>query len=298
MSRSSVVAVKRELKKSKSIKKVEVPTTPDGKKRCHNCDQPFALKKSVCPHCKAEYTVPLSDVDPTVAEDITDEQWVVFECEVKRLRTKTHLPESRAELIDLMFKRAMAVKYTQPKRSLELFLEVVALNSSHWEARIKVSWLMIKFNDFLTLIPYLEPIVDPESSATVEQRQRAYNNIVCSYMFRLPPDYITAEKLCRTGIALDPEGNVKLWENLGSALKFQGRLNEARDAFNIALQMEPTSSFSIKNIAALDQASRHKRKTGKKEVVVDKENVENSKKAKLFPSKSISFKKLRTVDRL
>jgi len=272
------------------------PATPDGKKRCHKCDQVFALKKSTCPHCKAEYTVPLSDIDTAVSEE---EAWVVFENDVKRLRPKIHIQETRAELVDLMFKRAIAARYSQPRRSIDLFTEVVALDPKNWEARIKISWLSIRFSEFLALVPIVEPITLPDSGATVEQKQRASNNLVCSYMFRLPMDMVNAEKYAREGIALDRTGSVKLWENLGSTLKHQGRLVEARDAFNFALTIDPNSDFAKANLLNLNVAEKQRKKS--KPVGTDKENAPNSYRlVKLFSSKSFkkSKSKSKAVDRI
>jgi len=287
MSRSSIAGEKSELKKL-TIMVAPCPLTPEGKKRCHNCDQPFAQKKQACPHCKAAYSVPLSEIDPTLSADcITDEDWAVFEKDVKRLRTKTHIPESRLELQDILFKHGMAVRYTHPKRSLDLFMEVIALDPDHWEARIKISWLQIRVNDFLAVMDSVTPVVEPEASSTIEQKQRAYNNIVCSYLFRFPMDLITAEKVAREGIALDARGNVKLWENLGSALKHQHRYDEARDAFNTALTIEPKSEFAIKNLRYLYEDHKHNnnRKTDKENVVGKKGNLFSSfgKKGKTKP---------------
>jgi len=286
MSRSPIVTVKVYVPKTE-------PSTPDGKKRCRNCDQPFALKKAVCPHCKKEYTVPLTDIDSTLLEEFGVEDWTTFESDVKRLRSKTN-QQSRTDLVDLLFKRAMTVRYTQPRRSLDLFQEVVALDSCHWEARIKVSWLLIRFNEFLSVIPMVEPVVSAESTATVEQRQRAYNNIVCSLMFRSPMDYVGAEKMAREGIALDADGNAKLWENLGSALKYQSRNLEAKDAFHKALAIDPSSDFSIHNLRELGHETKYLKKNRRK-ASANKENVEN-KKGKLFSSSS--FKKQKIVDRI
>jgi tetratricopeptide (TPR) repeat protein len=276
------------------VPKTKEPSTPDGKKRCRNCDQPFALKKAVCPHCKKEYTVPLTDIDSTLLEEFGVEDWTTFESDVKRLRSKTN-PQSRTDLVDLLFKRAMTVRYAQPRRSLDLFQEVVALDSCHWEARIKVSWLLIRFNDLLSVVPIVQPIIGSESTATVEQRQRAYNNIVCSHMFRSPMDYFAAEKMAREGIALDTNGNAKLWENLGSSLKFQGRSLEAKDAFHKALAIDPSSDFAVHNLRDLGHETKFLKKNRRKETA-NKENVENTKKSKLFLSSS--FKKQKIVDRI
>jgi len=292
---SITIAKVRDLRKHKStIQPNPSPATPDGKKRCHKCDQVFALKKSSCPHCKAEYTVPLSDIDTAVSEE---EAWVIFENDVKRLRPKVHMQESRAELVDLMFQRAMAVRYSQPRRSLDLFTEVVAFDPKNWEARIKISWLLIRFNEFNSLIPIVEPITRPDSDATVEQKQRAFNNMVCSYMFRLPMDMVNAEKCAREGIALSKTGSVKLWENLGSTLKHQGRLAEARDAFNFALTIDPNSEFATANLHNLNVAEKQRKKS--KPVSSDKENSQNSHRlVKLFSSKSFKKSKSKSVDRI
>jgi len=247
---------------SKSSKKISVPkplvtpATPDGKKRCHNCEQVYPLKKAACPHCKSAYSASLSDVDPT-AGDLSVQEWMAFEEKTKRLRNSKK-SSSRTELAALLFQTAMIVRYTQPRRSLEMFNEVASLEPENYEARIKVSWLSIKFKDFVTYLPLLEAVVHPDSRATPEQRQRAYNNIVCSYMFRPNPDFFTAEKLVRTGIAIDEKGSVKLWENLGMILKQLGRYSEARDAYQTVLKLDPQSDFAKQMLLTLHKKDKSK----------------------------------------
>jgi len=278
-----------------------VPTTPDGKKRCQHCEQVFPLKKSVCPHCKKTYSGALSDVAP---QGLTDQDWIAFDEKAKRLR-KSKSASSRAELINLLFETAMAIRYTLPNRSLELFNEVVTLDPENFEARIKVSWFRIKQKDFLSFIPLLEPVVHPDSHATSEQRQRAYNNLVCSYMFRCPPDYSTSEKLARAGIAVDEKGSVKLWENLGIVLKETGRYSEARDAFLFALTIDPQSDYAAKILPYLNKGKFKKDKEKKyTESVVLKENInninnykENNQNYEISLRKRKSSKNLSTVER-
>jgi len=250
-----------------------VPTTPDGKKRCQHCEQVFPLKKSTCPHCKKTYSGALSEVAP---QGLTEQEWIAFDEKAKRLR-KSKSASSRAELITLLFETAMAIRYTLPNRSMELFLEVVTLDPENFEARIKVSWFRIKQKDFLSFVTLLEPVVHPDSHATPEQRQRAYNNLVCSYMFRFPPDYSAAEKLARAGIAVDEKGSVKLWENLGIILKETGRYSEARDAFAFALTIDPQSDYAAKILPYLNKGKFKKDKEKKfREGVVLKENNSNN----------------------
>jgi len=234
-----------------------------------------------CPHCKSSDDVILDvklEYDPTKQEEF----WGAFDKEVKRLRKL--LPDSRNELVAFLFKNAMDVRYEHPKRSHQLFHEVIALKPQHWESRIKLSWLEIRFNNFLNIIPLLDPIIASSSSATIEQKQRAYNNIVCSYLFRLPSDIISAEKFAKKGIDLEPTGNVKLWENYGTVLLQQGRLVEAREAYQQALELDPNSEFTLASLNSLknmDKKSKNEKMMEKKKSkknLFAKENKENVEK--------------------
>jgi len=129
---------------------VQTPCTPEGKKRCGTCDQLFAVQKMRCPHCKASDDVILDvklEYDPTKQEEF----WGAFDKEVKRLHKL--LPNSRNELVAFLFKNAMDVRYEHPKRSHQLFHEVIALKPQHWESRIKLSWL--KFGSTTSSISFL-----------------------------------------------------------------------------------------------------------------------------------------------
>jgi len=243
------------------------PGTPEGKTRCHLCDQPFPKTKGRCPHCNTVDTGVLLDF-----ANLADDYMFDFEKEVKRLRAR--LPNSRNELVNLLFKRAMELRLKQPNHSHQLFQEVLTLDSQHWESRIKLSWLEIKFSNYNPIIPLLEPVV-ASSNTTVEQKQRAYNNMACSHMFRVPPDMVTAEKFILEGIKLNPSGTVKLYENYGTVLMQTGRLSEAREALRKAVDIDPTSDFALSSLENLKQLEKkNKRKKSKGEYLETKENLD------------------------
>jgi len=275
-----------DLTRSKSTSFLKLPSarrppTPQGKKRCHACDQVYTTHKRACPHCKAQDSVALANCE--------SESWDFFDSEVKRLKQK--LPASREELVTLVFKNAMDCRYNQPKRSAQLFSDVISIDSNHWESRIKLSWLQIRFNSFTPIIPLLEPVIASQT-ATVEQKQRAYNNIVCSFLFRLPADIESAEKFAKEGIALDKNGNPKLWENYGSVLKQQGRFAEAREAFSQACKLDPGSDFAQSNLSNVNKLEKKHKKQKSKGSSSDLDKENNSANVSKKSTKIERFKRM------
>jgi tetratricopeptide (TPR) repeat protein len=195
-----------------------------------------------------------------------------------RKNVKTSAQQTR--LISILFARAMAERYTNPPKALELFQEVVSLDKEHHEARIKCSWLMICLKQFSSIISVLQPIINPPSpSATSDQLQRAYNNAVCSALFSDTPDYFLAEKFAREGIRVNPQGNVlKLWEHLGKALQEQGRVAEARDAFNAALAICPDSDYAKSHLKQLPKNMSKKKRKGSTSENLEEVEPESKKK--------------------
>jgi len=147
---------------------------------------------------------------------------------------------NRAEVATSLFINAMEIRYKQPLQSLELLREVLSMDPQHNEARLKSSWLELRLNNYSAVHTILQPVIASQRS-TLEQKQRAYNNMTCACLFVSPPECTKAEKLALTGIQLDGNGTPKLWENYGSALQQQDRLPEALEAFTKSLLLEPES---------------------------------------------------------
>ncbi len=63
-------------------------------------------------------------------------------------------------------------------------------------------------------------------------------------------EYVEAENCCRQEIALQP-GSVGGYNNLGNALKFQGKLGEAETAYRQALQLQPGYAEGYNNLGNL-----------------------------------------------
>jgi len=211
---------------------------------CPTCEQPYTLDQEICPHCRNEIIVVL---------DMTAGEW---KQQVDTLREKLEKSESdkdvRKELGRLLYYEAMRQRYDNSSESLSLFEEVVELHPLHWEARLKVSWLSIRFTKNERAIEVLLPVVESEET-TVLQKQRAYTNLSCAENWKERADYTQAEKWARMGIDLDNEGTAKLWENLATALKHQNKLEEARQAFKHAIKLNPKSVNAIERQASIDR---------------------------------------------
>jgi len=171
----------------------------------------------------------------------------------------------RKELSRLLYFEAMKLRYDNSSESLSLFEEVVELQPEHWEARLKVSWLSIRFTKNERAIEALIPVVE-SSETTMLQKQRAYTNLSCAENWKeKAADYALAEKWARSGIALDSDGTAKLWENLATALKHQNKLEEARQAFKHAIKLNPKSVNAIERQASIDRHLKiQKRQDGPK----------------------------------
>jgi len=212
---------------------------------CPTCEQPYTLDQEICPHCRNEIIVGL---------EMTPAEW---KQQVDSLRERHEKSESdkdiRKELGRLLYYEAMRQRYENSSESLSLFEEVVELQPLHWEARLKVSWLSIRFTKNERAIEALLPVVESEET-TVLQKQRAYTNLSCAENWKeKTADYAQAEKWARLGIDLDNEGTAKLWENLATALKHQSKLEEARQAFKRAIKLNPKSVNAIERQASIDR---------------------------------------------
>jgi len=212
---------------------------------CPTCEQPYTLDQEICPHCRNEIIVGL---------EMTPAEW---KQQVDSLRERHEKSESdkdiRKELGRLLYYEAMRQRYENSSESLSLFEEVVELQPLHWEARLKVSWLSIRFTKNERAIEALLPVVESEET-TVLQKQRAYTNLSCAENWKeKTADYAQAEKWARLGIDLDNEGTAKLWENLATALKHQNKLEEARQAFKHAIKLNPKSVNAIERQASIDR---------------------------------------------
>jgi len=241
------------------------------KKQCANCDQLFDNECVTCPHCKEDDTVPLGDGALTYEDD----DWVLFEGEVAKLRRREHQEDSRKELVKLLFSRAMAVRYKQPNRSKDLYCQVVALDPTNWEARIKISWLNIRLGKLSDVVEVLEPVVKSELS-TIEQKKRAYNNICCAFLFGKPVDFNSALLYAKKGIEVDGVGTDKLWENYATILIHQYHYAEAIEALTKAVLLEPNSIFAQKKLVEVEKLLKTQNKKAKKGKKMNKENLENN----------------------
>jgi len=241
------------------------------KKHCSNCDQLFDNERVTCPHCNEDDTVPLGDGALTYEDD----DWIVFEGEVAKLRKKDHHEDSRKELVKLLFSRAMAVRYKHPHRSKDLFCQVITLDPTNWESRIKISWLNIRLGKLTDVFDVLEPVVQSELS-TIEQKKRAYNNICCAFMFGKPADLNSAQLYVKKGIDVDGVGTDKLWENYATILVHQYHYAEAVDALTKALTLEPNSVYARKKLIEVEKLLKTQNKKTKKGKKMNKENQENN----------------------
>jgi tetratricopeptide (TPR) repeat protein len=223
---------------------------------CPSCEQPITSDQEVCPHCHNDFQIGL---------ELTAEE---FSGAVKDLRNKLNTnddEDARKELVKLLYCQAMKLRYINAAESLVLFEDVVELDSKHWEARLKVSWLSIRFTKNERAIDVLLPVV-ASTETTLLQKQRAYTNLSCAENWKDKDlaNYEEAEKWARTGIDLDGEGTAKLWENLATALKHQSRLEEARIAFKQALKLNPKSINAIERQASIEKHLKiQKKRDGK-----------------------------------
>jgi len=223
---------------------------------CPSCEQPITSDQEICPHCHNDFQIGL---------ELTPEE---FSQVIKELRIKvqTHIDESaRKDLVKLLYSQAMKLRYVNSAESLSLFEDVVELEPNHWEARLKVSWLSIRFTKNERAIEVLLPVIASDET-TVLQKQRAYTNLSCAENWKDKEfaNYDQAEKWARIGIDLDKEGTAKLWENLATALKHQNRLEEARAAFKQALKLNPKSINAIERQASIEKHLKiQKKRDGK-----------------------------------
>jgi len=154
----------------------------------------------------------------------------------------------------------MKLRYSNPAESLSFFEEILNLDPKHWESRLKVSWLSIRFEKSQRAIEVLLPVVE-STETTILQKQRAYTNLSCAENWKTKDsNNADAENWARTGIALDGEGSAKLWENLATALKSQNKLTEAREAFKKALKLNPKSKNAIERQASIEKHLKIKKK--------------------------------------
>jgi len=256
-----------------SSKKNEItalPSTPNGKKRCQTCEQVFQHSAKVCPHCKTPYTVHLAfEID--VSED-----GLGFDGDISKIQSSNS--ESRADILHATFTRAMETRYREPMRSKELFKEVIAMDPNHYESRLKVSWHEIRFGCTQVIPALLEPVIS-SSTSTLEQKQRAYNNLSCACIVGPLLNAAGAEKWALAGIRLDGKGTPKLWENLGVAYREQGRLQLSLEAFTKSLLIDPNSKHVQKSIKFLEKDIKNQSKKEKiKEKPKEKVKVKKDKK--------------------
>jgi len=255
----------------------ELPSTPNGKKRCQTCEQVFQHSSKVCPHCKTPYAIHLS-----FELDVSEDSWG-FDNDISKIQSTTSNNESRAELIHATFTRAMETRYKEPARSKELFKEVIAMDPNHYESRLKVSWHEIRFGSTLCIPALLEPVIS-SPTATLEQKQRAYNNLSCACLVGRVVDAAGAEKWALAGLRLDGKGTPKLWENLGGAYREQGRLHQALEAFTKSLLIDPSSKHVQKSIKLVEKDIKNQ-KAGKKEREKDKVLEKPKEKVKVKKDK-------------
>jgi len=212
---------------------------------CPICENRYDSELQVCPHCHCEYQIGL---------ELTDSEYIQLVNELKKkMEDNPGDKNTRKELANMLYFQAMNLRYDDPSRSLALFEELVTFQPDHWEARMKVSWLAIRFTKYDKAIETLIPLVE-SSESTLLQKQRAYTNLSCAEDWKKEhSDPTKAESWARKGIELDREGTSKLWENLAISLKNQNRLDEARVAFKRALKLNPKSLNVIERQASIDR---------------------------------------------
>jgi len=222
------------------IKRAKIKTI-----ECPTCEQPYTLDQQICPHCKSEYDVPL-ELSPT--------EYNALVLDYKdRLEKNENDITAHKELVKLLFLEAMRLRYDNSAQSLSLFEEVVTLQPDNWEARLKVSWLSIRFTKNERAIEVLLPIVE-SLETNFRQKQRAFTNLSCAENWKENnADPILAEKWARDGIDIDKEGTAMLWENLATALKNQLKLEESLVAFKNALKLNPKSWHAKQRKASIER---------------------------------------------
>jgi len=227
---------------------------------CPTCEQPVPQETKICPHCKQPLQVGLETGIDTALD---------FEAQrtelSRRLKKSPDNTKLRDELALLVYLEAMKLRYDLPQNSLSLFQEVVVISPSHYEARLKVSWLAIRFSKYGLARDILDPVLVEGSDSTQLQKQRAYTNLSCACNWDPEdPAPAKAEQAARAGIALDGEGTAKLWENLATSLRNQQRLEEAQTAFKRALTLNPKSLNAIERQASIERHLKIQRKRREK----------------------------------
>eukprot|EP01128_Nolandella_sp_AFSM9_P012315 TRINITY_DN9154_c0_g1_i1.p1 TRINITY_DN9154_c0_g1~~TRINITY_DN9154_c0_g1_i1.p1 ORF type:complete len:304 (+),score=75.12 TRINITY_DN9154_c0_g1_i1:100-912(+) len=161
-------------------------------------------------------------------------------------------PTKRAKYVQELFDAGMDLRNSKPHKALKKFLEILDLQEDHVEARLKIIWLLLKDKNFrYDFDALMQPVIDSDT-ATLAQKQRAYTNWSCSISFN-PKDkrFNRAEKLAQAGVDLDGIGTHSLFENLGNALRRQGKLSEASDAFQSAVALNPHSSNALARVKSI-----------------------------------------------
>jgi tetratricopeptide (TPR) repeat protein len=259
------------------VKKYESPTlaTPKGKNRCPTCEQLFKANCRICPHCKSSTIVKLN----FDSVDSSDEDMGLADEVLKFIANKD-------DVIHSVFVRAMELRVKNPEKSKALFRQVLELEPEHFEARLKLSWHLLHSERTGEVPGLLEPIISSEKS-TVEQKQRAYNNLSCAFLAPDNTDAPAAEKWAKAGIDTDGTGTTKLWDNLGCAYRKQGKLREALDAFTKSLLMNPKSKHSKQSIKLVEMEIKRKDSKPPKKERAKKESKSKKEKGE---------KKFATID--
>eukprot|EP01125_Pyxidicula_operculata_P012387 TRINITY_DN406_c0_g1_i1.p1 TRINITY_DN406_c0_g1~~TRINITY_DN406_c0_g1_i1.p1 ORF type:complete len:263 (-),score=45.48 TRINITY_DN406_c0_g1_i1:285-1073(-) len=222
---------------------------------CETCEQPFSLDKTSCPHCHR-----FNQIELETSESYEQRKNRLLE------KIKKHKEEEDiSDLAHLIYLEGMKNRYESPSVALELFEQVLKHKPDHIEAALKVSWLSIRFGNYFRAKQVLYPIVERQD-ATDLQKQRACTNLSCSSNWENPSNPVEAEKWAWTGIKEYGE-TAKLWENLATSYKLQGKYEEARQAFKTALKLNPKSTNAIERQASverhlkLEEKHRNKRKS-------------------------------------
>lgn len=99
----------------------------------------------------------------------------------------------RAHLEEL-FSEAMDLRMNNPKKAQKLLEEVIKYDPRHVEARLKLSWCLLKMNSFKYDYDALLMPVAKSDEANLDQKQRAYTNLSCAIAFN--PKDTRYEKVC------------------------------------------------------------------------------------------------------
>jgi len=215
---------------------------------CPTCEQPVPAEETSnqCPHCKQPLQVGL-ELDSGV--DFEEHRKEL----AKKFKKNPEDTNIQNELAFLLYAQGMKLRYDAPQNALSFFEEVVKIAPKHYEARLKVSWLAIRFSKYKEAREVLQELLESDNATTL-QRQRGYTNLSCAWNWDPEePSPVKAEKAARDGIALDEEGTAKLWENLATALRNQQLLEEARIAFRKALTLNPKSLNAIERQASIER---------------------------------------------